>query len=188
MKRKKGFPKTVYLVGAGPGAGVTHTGILLAEYLEERRGARTLFLEVNSHKDICCVKKEILSADYRCLQDENWEEQQIEGYDYVVADLGTDIRFWQKGLSNQAIGILIGNGAPWRQERFFRAVQGVKSQRTEFTWRGLLSLGSEKEAKSLTRKLGIPIYALGWQPLYKSLSEANEVLFLSLIQEREITT
>ena len=38
MKRKElRLSKTVCLVGAGPGAGVTHTGILLAEFLEERR-------------------------------------------------------------------------------------------------------------------------------------------------------
>lgn len=184
MKKRgeKRLPETVYLVGAGPGAGVTHTGILLAEFLEERRGARTLFLEVNNHGDIRYIQKNRLSADYKSLEYGDFGEFCPEGYDYVIADAGTNLSFWQKQPPARARAVLVGNGAPWREERFCQAVKGVRRLFPELGWQGVLSLGSEKEACRLAGHLGFPVMALGWQPLYEPLTAVCEEVFLSLVQ------
>lgn len=182
QKRKKGFQKTVYLVGAGPGAGVTHTGILLAEFLEERRGARTLFLEMNNHKDIACIRKELLAADYESIGSSPVKELEIGSYDYIVVDAGTNLSFFKAGIPEGAKGVLVGNGAPWKRERFCQAVKGIQALLPEMEWSGLLSLGDKKEAKKLSAELEFPVSVLGWQPLYEPLSETSEDLFLSLIR------
>lgn len=183
MKRRElRLPKTVYLVGAGPGAGVTHTGILLAEFLEERRGARTLFLEVNNHRDIQYIQKSRFSADYESLEGRGLEELCLENYDYIIADMGTDLNFWKKGLPQEARAVLVGSGAPWRQGRFCQAVKGVRQMAPELAWQGVLSLSSQKEARRLTEYLETPVAVLGWQPLHEPLTAACEKVFLSLIQ------
>lgn len=182
QRRTKKLQRIVYLIGAGPGAGVTHTGILLAEYLEERRGARTLFLEANNHKDVGYIRKELLSADYESLGERTLGELKLQAYDYIIADLGTDLSFRRIGQDKGMLGVLVGNGASWRRERFCQAVKGLKKARTEMGWTGLLSLGDRQEALQLSGQLKFQVEALGWQPLYKPLSEQCEELFLSLIR------
>lgn len=154
--------------------------------MEERRGARTLFLEANNHKDIGCIRSELLSADYESLGEKKLEDLRLEAYDYVVADLGTDLGSdfgaWRAGLSDAAIGILIGNGAPWKRERFCQAARGIRNTSPSLEWVGLLSLGEKKEALRLSGQLELFVGALGWQPLYEPLSMGGEELFLSLLQ------
>lgn len=106
-----------------------------------------------------------------------------EIYDYIVADLGTDLSF-QKGCLKEgaAKGVLIGSGAPWKRQRFCRTAEGIKREYPEIEWRGLLSMGDKKEAVWLSKELDFPVGFLGWQPLYEPLTDTGEELFLSLIR------
>lgn len=123
-----------------------------------------------------------MSADYESQGERSLEEFGLENYDYIITDMGTDLNFWQKGLPQEATVVLVGSGAPWRQERFCQAVKGVRRMAPELAWQGMLSLSSKKEACRVTEYIGAPIAVLGWQPLYEPLTEDCEKVFLSLLQ------
>lgn len=139
-------------------------------------------MEMNNHKDIACIRKELLAADYESIGSGQVKEQEIRFYDYIVVDAGTNLGFFRAGIPEGAKGVLVGNGAPWKRERFCQAVKGIQTLYPEMEWRGLLSLGDKREALKLSDQLKFPVNALGWQPLYEPLSDTGEDLFLSLLR------
>ena len=55
--RKHNIRQVIGLMGVHHGAGVTHTGLLLAFYMGEELGKRTAFLECNNHHDMILVQE-----------------------------------------------------------------------------------------------------------------------------------
>ncbi len=148
----------------------------------EKRGARTLFLEMNHHKDIACVPQGLLSADYHTCTAQETDNLRLENYDYIVADLGTNVTGEIHGASLEVRGLFIGSGAFWKKKHFCQTAKTLKALRPEVPWHGLLSLGSKEEALSLSQKLSLPVKALGWQPLNEPLTPCGEDLFCSILQ------
>ena len=50
--KKNDNMKRIALLGIKSGVGVTHTGILMGEFLKEKMGAKVAFVEKNYHGDV----------------------------------------------------------------------------------------------------------------------------------------
>ena len=183
--------KRIGLLGIKPGVGVTHTGILLGEFLKERLGAKVAFVEKNYHGDV----EHLGSTVYGLLDSrftfrgidfypQNREEElknQKSEYDYLILDFGTQKKKNLKELDQCEKKVIIGTLNLWEWQEYLRAAEYYKENIEEETIEYVVSLGNEKLVSKIERKLKRRGYLLGPQFIGKKLSKEVEQFFYTLI-------
>lgn len=173
--------QVIGLIGAHPGAGVTHTGLLLAFYMGEEMGKKTALLECNTHHDM-----NLLEDAYEWCKEENhaYSFQNItfikevstsllanripelinDDYECLILDFGTDFIASRQEFLRCGKKIILGGSAPWEQikvERFIDLVSTIKGYEH---WIFLFPRTDTKILARIRSRLGGRIYSVPNNP------------------------
>ncbi len=186
-------PMLIGIAGAKRGVGVTHISVLLGEYLEIEKGAKTAILEWNSHGDFewmeaaCSGKGEKVfsyrGVDYFGRVEENQLEDILaKGYSYIIFDLGEIKQKHKKIWEMCHKKVLVGNPALWKKGAFFQMAGGLAKEKITLLY--LLNLSEDEFVSSelhghngTKMEFKNKIIHLGYCPFGKKPSKKMENLF-----------
>ena len=191
--RKSDNVKRIALLGIKSGVGVTHTGILMGEFLKEKMGAKVAFVEKNYHGDVERLGTMVYGSsedmftfrgiDYYPMKKDNEFRNSKKEYDYLILDFGTQKKKNLKELDQCDKKVIIGTLNLWEWQEYIRVAQYYKDNMAEGTIEYIVSLGNKKLVKRLEKQLREKICFLGAQPIDKALSEEVEHFFCTLIEK-----
>lgn len=159
--------RTLGIIGAGRGTGVTHLSVWAANYLTGVRRGRTAVLEWNSHGDFMRMAEfcgspgkgipyKILEADYYAQAGaRELAECLNKNYRYVIVDYG---EITGQGFADCArcdLKVIVGSLSEWQAKMFSGAVTGKEKRDT--SWRYAIAFGSEEARKRMERCFRIPV-------------------------------
>ncbi|NDL66375.1 hypothetical protein [Anaerotalea alkaliphila] len=173
---KRGGVRLIGVCGVVPGGGATHTAILLANYLRQKR-RRVALLEWNGKEDFAKLQRFYEGRSYR---DGEGRRFSIGGVDYYKAftleDLPAilerrydDILF-DKGSRPGGgqdrifceVNLLVAHASEWRQEGLLECWEGRQGAGgLGENWQVLVPLGIEENIRSLQKRVGMPIHRIG---------------------------
>lgn len=176
--RKKNKKKLVIgLMGAHPGAGVTHIGLLLAFYLSEQFGEETAFIECNSHRDMksleeiyewSCKESNTFSFSninfFKEVNPERIPEILCDDYENIIIDFGSDFIMNREEFLRCEKKIIIGGLAPWNQKKvtdFWDMVRKVKGNEN---WICLIPHADPKTLKRMQYELKRDVFSVPYNP------------------------
>lgn len=190
-KGEKNGPEKIALIGTRTGVGVTHTGILIAEFLKERTGTRVAFVEKNHHGDVERLGNAIYGHSdgkftfhgidyYSFLKKEEEMLLNEKVYDYLILDFGTLRKRNQEEIKQCGKKVIIGTISYWEWQEYLQAVQYFKSCFADAAEKYVVTLGQQYFIARMGKMLRQKIYFLGFQPLGTPLSEEAEGFFNTL--------
>lgn len=179
--------KKIVLAGLKRGAGVTHISILLATYFREVQGAKTAIIEWNKQGDFTRLEEimygytkdcfTIHGIDYFRYCDKNKLRDFIYmNYNYIILDLGVEIKNNEELIENCEEKLFIGNLQYWEQEPYIFLSNYYKN----YNWTFVNNLGIKEVVKSVQKQLHQPVYTIGYQPIDKPLNKEAKQFFYSL--------
>ncbi|MDF2541943.1 MAG: hypothetical protein K0S47_1661 [Herbinix sp.] len=184
----------VGLIGTHRGAGVTHTGLMLAIYMGEELQKRTALLEVNDHYDMEVIEQ---SYEWDNFEDESFSYQNItcykkvtldqvpdllnEPFDCFILDFGTDFSTCRKEFLRCTKKLVIGSQAEWNQWKLLRFHDSVKGIKGSDTWIYLIPYATDKTIKNLTHEFNRRIYTLPFEINPINYSNETVRLFYELL-------
>lgn len=182
---KEGDGIVIGIAGAKRSVGTTHVCILLAEYLQMEMGANTAILEYSRHGDFQKLKeaKGFSMKNIAYFEDaakENIKMLLLEGYSYLILDLGEKLMGNSEILSLCHIKILVSTLSPWRREEFLKIGQSLVNHKKE--WLFLSNMGDEKVRKQYERLLNTPVKKLPCCPLGKQPPKEVRRLLTELLE------
>ncbi len=191
-KQKAKTCKKVALLGTRTGVGVTHTGILLAEFLKEKMGARVAFLEMNHYRHIEQIEKEIFGYSrsffsfrgvdyYKEVESVKLEQIIQNSYEYLILDFGIPKKKEQKAIEQCDEKIIIGTLNLWEWQAYFQAVHHFKKLLPKENIKYVISFGNQKMAGRMEKILKEKIWFLEYQPMETPLSVKIEDFFNTLV-------
>lgn len=158
--------EVIGLVGTHHGAGVTHTGLMLAFYLGEELGKKTAFLECNNHQDLSLLQHSYEwseeEADHYSYQNVTLFKSVIskqipdifsDEYECCVLDFGTGYSANREEFLRCDRKVVVGDRADWNKQKLIRFIETVKAVPGYDTWNYLIPFASHTEVKELRKRL-----------------------------------
>ncbi len=190
LNTRNNNPEKIALAGIKSGVGVTHTGILMAEFLKEQAGARVAFVEENHHGDMERLGKAIYGysdmsftfrgVDYYSFH-RNEKELDEEKYDYLILDFGVQKKKNQEAIKQCGKKVIIGTSSLWEWQEYLQGAQYFRKYCADGTEKYVVTLGEKRLASQMEKMLRQKIYFLGSQPLGMVLSKDIENFFQTLV-------
>lgn len=191
-KKDRKKAETIALVGTKAGVGVTHTGILLAEFLKEKMGAKTAVVEVNHHGHMEQMEHMIYGYSdsffsfhgvdyYANIEQERILELSSKSYDYLILDFGIQKKKEEDVIEQCNKKILIGSLNMWEWQEYMQGVKHFERFSVEEEKRYFVSFGNSKAVSRMEKTLQKKIVMLGNQPLGMPLSGQAEKVFHTLV-------
>lgn len=164
--------RTIGIVGAGRGTGVTHLAVWLANYLTAVRHEQTAVLEWNEHGDFLrmgefCTHSadfcRILDADYYA---DAGAEKLVwclnEDYQRIILDFGENTQTHLQECARCDRKVIVGALTEWRAAAFLEEAKRRKER--DKSWNYAVLFGSEDTRKELQKTfqmtcLRIPVSA-----------------------------
>lgn len=182
--------RTIGIVGAHHGAGVTYTALMIGLYLSERLGEDTALLESNNHCDFDRIQsayawsseetngfyfhqltcyKEVMPNQYGTILSQNYEN--------IVLDFGVGVNTNLEEFLRCNIKIIMGGLAPWDQDKllgFTRAREELYRNRSIIY---LVPYSNKSAIKRLSGKLLGQIYEVPYEKEPTMVSKKSCKLF-----------
>lgn len=184
-------PQRIGLLGTRSGVGVTHTGILLAEFLKEKLGAKVAFVEKNYHGDVERLGEVLFGCtegrftyhgiDYYPMEKEDTLKDSKRQYDYLILDFGTQKKKNIRELEQCEKKVMVGTLNLWEWQEYLQTAGYYKENMKDETMAYVISFGNERLAAKAEKKLKSRICFLGAQPIGKELHKEVEHFFYTLI-------
>ena len=183
--------KKIALLGTKNGVGVTHIGILLAEFLSETMGARVAFLEINYYGHIEKIERELwgYSKDvfsyagvdfYKEIETVKIENLQ-ECYQYLILDFGIQKKKDEQEIQKCDEKVIIGTLNLWEWQEYMQAVTHFRKLWAKENISYVVTFGNEKLIHRMKKVLKEKVWFLGYQPMETVLSAKIESFFNTLI-------
>ncbi len=157
--------RTIGIIGAGRGTGVTHLAVWTANYLAGVHRKRVAVLEWNDHGDFAAIGKfcsmsgsggrheggtkgpfRILDVDYYAAADAAVMAVCLNGnYEYIIVDYGVMTGAAVCDCARCDKKIIVGSLSEWRAEAFLEAA-GMDTERDK-SWSCAAAFGSEETRK-----------------------------------------
>ncbi len=190
--RSNDKPKRIALLGTKPGVGVTHTGMLIGEFLKEKLGAKVAFVEKNYHGDIERLGKAVYGCSetrftfrgidyYPMNKGEDGLQKSKREYDYLILDFGTQKKKNLKELEQCEKKVVIGTLNLWEWQEYICEAKRYKESMDDETIEYMVSLGNERLIPKVEKQLRSKVCFLGPQPIEKAVSKEVERFFNTLI-------
>ncbi len=171
-KGNKGGPRIIGIAGIGRGTGVTHTVLMLANYLQGAEGRQTAVLEWNDHKDFyrfgsICTGQGGDRSCYR-IQDVNYYPQAdgsrlaecLEaGYQQILIDFGAMGKMTYVELMRCSSVWLLMSFSEWQMEAFWEFVKSKESPKQR-SWQYFTVFGSEESRKEWNKRRNPKIWRI----------------------------
>lgn len=185
--------RTIGIIAAHPGVGVTYTAFMIALYLSEKLGEETAFLEYNSHNDFQGIQnayawsseeagsfsfhqltcfKEVMHKQYGTILNLNYEN--------VVLDFGVGVNTSLDEFLRCNIKIIVGGLAPWNQEKLLEFVSGSEDIVKNKSIIYIIPSCNKCASKRLSRMLYGQVYEIPYEREPTMLSKKTCKLFKSI--------
>lgn len=161
----------VTLVGVNQGVGVTHTTILLGNYLNQK-GAKVALVEWNTKSDYKSLEEAYEGRGFESEKTEHFKifgmtfykdfemskmpKVMAKGYDYILFDRGAR-GFTQQDLLFSDFHIVVGHASEWKQSEWTRFCDNNEDL-IHNRWIGVVPLADAHSLKDLMKKLPITLY------------------------------
>lgn len=185
-KESRKASKKIALTGTKPGVGVTHTGILLAEFLKETKGAKVAFLEKNHHGDIEQLERMIYgySREFFAFRGIDYykESSQVEeeAYDYLILDFGVQSKKNQYEIKQCREKVLVGTLNLWEWQEYLKAAEYFQKLSEDKTGKYIISFGNPKCVSKMEKNLKQKLYLLGQQSMEMPFTVPVKACFSAL--------
>lgn len=172
----KSSRESIGLIGAHHGAGVTYTGLLMAFYMGEELGKKTIFLECNKHHDM-----ELMQAAFEWSREDSASFSfgnvtifkdispliipEIYGDDYecCILDFGTDFLTNRDEFLRCGKKIILGGQGEWNRQKLLQFIQTMQSARGSNTWIHLIPCAGQKVINSLRSESSRVFYSVPYE-------------------------
>lgn len=167
------FREVIGLIGTHAGAGVTHTGLMLAFYLGEELGRKTAFLECNNHRDMSLIQKayewsneEETSFCFRnitCFKNvlpDRVVDILGEDYEYVIIDFGTDLKGNRDEFLRCSMKAVVGGHSEWDVQKLLWFIKSYEILRGGEDWIYLIPQAGERLINRLKKETRCRICAI----------------------------
>lgn len=168
-KTEKQIPKEpvrIGLLGTENGIGLTHSCLLLANYISGCLRRRVALLERNPSGDFARLadfygarrdKFTIQGVDYYSdASDELYRDLPVLGYEYILSDFGSDAKSCTESFWQSEIKMLLLASSPWKVQAG-RRILDANEGRILKSWYILQAFGGERYRKKLEKIYGFPI-------------------------------
>lgn len=193
--RKHCREKTIGILGVHNGAGVTYTGLLLANFISDELEKKTAFIECNENQDFRLLQN---AYEWQEVEEDRFTFQQISFYKSVrenqvvdfrndkfgcyIYDYGTKLDENSKEFIRCDKKLVICGGAVWNKRKLKKFIEQAKSISGSSDWIYLIPFADKKEIIRLRKELARDIYAVPMvqDPFYlsKEIYELFQHLFL----------
>lgn len=184
------------LMGTHKGVGVTHTGIMIANYLSKWKRYKTAYLEMSGEDDIKYLwhayeNGEMSSTKrdfqiYHTTYYKNVREQDLikilnEDYKYFIMDFGAEFSKNEIEFLRCDIKLVLGSLAEWKRHFLFHFIQN-KSLLPGFSQcKYLIVFGQDKDIRIASRELHVHLDAIGYTPDPFLLDKEDKILLQKII-------
>ncbi|NBH72272.1 hypothetical protein D3Z51_09605 [Clostridiaceae bacterium] len=183
--------RTLGIIGAGRGTGVTHFAVWAANYLTGVRRGKTAVLEWNRHGDFMhmagfcgSIGKEmpykILEADYYVQAGAKELAECLNGnYRYIIVDYG---EITGQGFTDCArcdLKVIVGSLSEWRAEAFLKVVR--EGEKRDKSWKYAAVFGSEETRESIEKSYRIPVWRIPCAKDAFSITYADMIFLKELL-------
>jgi hypothetical protein len=165
--------EVIGLIGTHHGAGVTHTGLMLAFYLGMELGRKTAFLECNSHHDMNYIQK---AYDWSREDDRSFSFHRItcykevkagqiagifgEAYHCILMDFGVDFMHNKEEFYRCSTKIIVGGRSEWDIAKLLKFSDTAKEIQGSENWLYFIPLGNNKTITKLRNEINGKIWAV----------------------------
>ncbi len=170
----KGLGREVIgLIGTHHGAGVTHTGLMIAFYMGEELGKKTAFLECNNHHDMALLQKayewneedgDVFSFhQITCYKEVRRERiSQIFGEDYqcIILDFGIDFIENKEEFLRCSKKIILGNKSEWHLLKLLSFAEAAKAIDGSDSWLYFIPQATFNKIKRVQNIIGRKVFAV----------------------------
>lgn len=185
------------ILGTHKGCGVTHLGIMLANYLSHYMGYKTAFLECYPQKDIQYLQNYVYRDDdvakklevfnihhvsyYRSVKEQTLPEVIGDSYDGVILDLGSDFVQNRNEFLRCDKRIVVSSLSAWKRhelEQFIKNNSHVKSSRQ---WLYMTPFSQNRDIKEASKDFHQKIHGIPYVADPFTISKSTLQLFQKLI-------
>lgn len=168
------------ILGTHKGCGVTHLGILLANYLSEYAGCRTAFLECSPQKDLQYLQDYIFGETEDGVEREafkihhvtyhnNIKDQDIaeiigDAYDCVILDLGTDFLRYKNEFLRCDKRIIVSSLAIWKRHELEGFIKSTSHIKFNNQWIYAIPFGQSRDINKAVKDYKRKIYGVPYEP------------------------
>lgn len=198
VRGKKRTDKVVIgIVGTHTGVGVTHTGIMLSNYLSEHKSVKTAYLEMNEEDDF----KHLLYAYERCTEEtmeqnhfhinhttyyKNVRDSELvtifnEDFEYLILDFGTEFNKNRSEFLRCDIKLVIGSLTEWKRHELFEFVEENSEMPGFVHWKYLIVFGQKRDLRIASHELHTKLEWIGFEPDPYVLSKESIKVFQKII-------
>lgn len=195
LKRRKTIK--IGILGTHSGVGVTHTAIMLCQYLSRNKRYTSVYLEVNKSNEIGYLYGAELGIESIAISQEPFEIRKTifynnltldelvtlynQEYEYYILDLGVDHVNNQEEFLRCDIKILVGSLTEWKRHYTFKCINHNRQLPGFEHWIHLMVFGQVKDIKIACSEWGIRAYGIGYEPDPFVLNRNTKELFQKLL-------
>ena len=185
------------ILGTHKGCGVTHLGIMLANYLSNYMGYKTAFLECYPQKDIQYLQNYVYRDDvaakklemfkihhvsyHRSVKEQTLPEVIGDSYDGVILDLGSDFVRNRNEFLRCDKRIVVSSLSAWKRhelDQFIKNNSYIKSSRQ---WLYMTPFSRNRDIKEASKDFHQKIYGIPYEADPFAISKSTLQLFQKLI-------
>lgn len=168
------------IIGTHRGVGVTHFGIMFAQYINEILNAKTALLECNNHNDLRHIQNAYMGVEkeqefsrefsiYGVTYFRNVSENEVaeilnRDFEYYILDLGIEFEQNKKEFLRSDLKFVIGSLAEWRIDNLFNFHKKTSRFHGSDTFSYLIVFGIKKEIKELKKELDMNVIEIPYEP------------------------
>lgn len=164
LGRCTGFREMIGIIGAHKGAGVTHTGIMLAFYLGEELGRKTALLECNRNHDFSILEglydwphRDGISFGfgqitlYKDVTLDMLPNILGDNYEYIILDFGSDVQTNLRELQRCGKKLILGGRSDWEKHKLSSFIHTLEAVRGSEGWDYLIPMATDKTISGLVQ-------------------------------------
>lgn len=187
--------EVIGLIGVHPGAGVTYTGLMLAFYLGETLGRKTMYIECSGHHDFELLQQTYLwSCEsfrsfsygnitlYKGVTEKEIPELLGEDYDFILLDFGHDIRTNREEFLRCSRKLVLGGWTEWNYRKLGAFICSAGELKGNETWSYLIPFAGHKVIYSMQQDYNRKFYPLPLERDPMKPSKETEKLFQRLLR------
>lgn len=175
-RKNKGRSKVVAAIGVSPGSGVTHSVILMANYLRRQR-LKVAVIELSGNRHYERIEKAYEGRGFDPITTDHFKIKQVyyhknihknqliqlysANYDVIILDIGNEVSQYIEDFQMADLPVIISHTSDWKREEinaFMIRWHQLLVQQT----RWLLPFATAKDVREFTRQQGQKGCALGF--------------------------
>ncbi|MDF2587298.1 MAG: hypothetical protein K0S41_1139 [Anaerocolumna sp.] len=185
------------VMGTHKGVGVTHSCILLANYLGRCLGKKTALIECYPQNDFKFIEDELVSNDNNMKESKSFELHKVtyyksiksreiseiigDDYDCVVLDLGCDLINGKYEFLRCDKKLVISSMIPWKLHELDKFVMNNEHIKNSYQWIYLIPFGSKKDINIIKKDFNLKVNQIPCEPDPFIISSSVIQLFQTVI-------